>query len=81
MLSAALTRGQGGFSKKDLALAAEEAYGMLIQSQLLALVIDEKLNVSVKDGVVLYAAANGEEDSEPMPLEMLIENMRSAEGA
>lgn len=54
---------------------------MLIQSQLLALVIDEKLNVSIRDGVVFYAAANGAQESEPMPLEMLIDNMRSTEGS
>jgi hypothetical protein len=79
-LSAALTRGQGEFSEEDLALAFREVYGMFIQSQLLALVIDEKLNVGVKDGTVFYAAVNGENESKPMPLEMLVENMRSAEG-
>jgi hypothetical protein len=78
-LSAALTRGQGAFTERDLALAFGEVYGMLIQSQLLGLVIDEKLNVSIRDGVVFYAAVNGEQVAEPMPLETLIGRMRSTE--
>lgn len=44
---------------------------MLIQSQLLALVLDGKLKVSIEGGVVLYTPENGEQESEPVPLEVL----------
>lgn len=83
LLSAALTRGQGGFTEEDLALAYREIQGMLIQGQFASLVAEGKLDLRVSDGTILYSAA---EDSpvplaEPMPLETLIENVRSAEGA
>ena len=80
-LGAALTRGQGGFTEEDLFLAFEEVYDMLIRSQLVTLVIEEGVGISIRDGVVFYAAANGNEEPKPMPLETLIENIRSAEGS
>ena len=79
-LSVALTRGQGGFTEEDLALAFEEVYNMLIQGQLGNLVIEGELNLRISDGTVLFSAAkDGEGSDEPLPLETLIENMRSAE--
>jgi hypothetical protein len=82
LLSAALTRGQGGFTEEDLALAYEEIQGMLIQGQFASLVAEGKLDLRVSDGTILYSAAEGSPVplAEPMPLETLIENVRSAEG-
>lgn len=82
LLSAALTRGQGGFTEEDLALAYEEVRGMLIQGQFASLVAEGKLDLRVSDGTILYSAAEGSPVplAEPMPLETLIENVRSAEG-
>jgi len=80
-LCAALTRGQGGFTEEDLALAFEEVYNMLVQGQLGSLVIEGELNLSISDGKVLYSTAKGGGGpDEALPLEMLVENMRSAEG-
>lgn len=82
LLSAALTRGQGGFTEEDLALAYKEVHGMLIQGQFASLVAEGKLDLIVSDGTILYSAAKGSPVplAEPMPLETLIENVRSAEG-
>lgn len=80
-LSAALTRGQGGFTEEDLALAYEEVFNMLLQGQIGNLIIEGKLGLRINDGTVLYSAAkDGEESDEAVPLEMLIENVRGAEG-
>jgi len=81
-ISAALTRGQEGFTEEDLALASEAVYGLLIQGQIANLVIEGRLDLRISDGTVLYSAAK---DGlvplpGPVPLETLIENVRSAEG-
>jgi len=79
-LSAALTRGQGGFTEDDLAAAFKEVYGLLMQGQIGNLVIEEELDLTISDGEILYSwATRGEEPEEAMSLEMLIENMRGAE--
>ncbi len=80
-LTDALTRGQGGFTEEDLALAFEEVHNMLIQGQLGELVVEGRLNLKISDGTVLYSVENGQALSEALPLEMLIQNMRSAEGS
>jgi len=82
LLSEALTRGQGGFTPEDLALAYGEVHGMLVQGQIASLVAEGKLDLRVSDGTILYSAAEGSPVplAEPMPLETLIENVRSAEG-
>lgn len=82
LLSAALTRGQGGFTEDDLALAHEEFRGMLVQGQIASLVAEGKLDLRISDGTILYSAAEGGPVplAEPMPLETLIENVRRAEG-
>jgi hypothetical protein len=81
-LSAALTRGQGGFSEEDLALAFKEVYGLLIQGQIGNLVTEGELDLTIRDGTVIYSAAKDGEVPliEAVPLETLIENVRSAEG-
>ena len=80
-LSAALTRGQGGFTEDDLAVAFKEVYGLLMQGQIGNLVVEEELNLKISDGEIFYSrATKGTEPEEAMPLETLIENMRSAEG-
>lgn len=80
-LSTALTRGQGGFTDNDLAVAFKEVYGLLMQGQIGNLVIEEELDLTISDGKILYSrAAKGTGPEEAMPLETLIENMRSAEG-
>jgi len=80
-LSEALTRGQGEFTEGDLALAFEEVFKMLIQAQFGELILEGKLNLRISDGTVLYTAAkHGEGSDEAVPLEVLIENVRSAEG-
>jgi hypothetical protein len=80
-LSEALTRGQGGFTEEDLALAYEEVFKMLIQAQLGELIVEGRLNLSITDGTVLYTIAkDGQGSDEAVPLEVLIENVRSAEG-
>lgn len=80
-LSEALTRGQGEFTEEDLALAYEEVFKMLLQAQLGELVIEGKLNLRITDGTVLYTIAmDGQGSEEAVPLEVLIENVRSAEG-
>ncbi len=81
-LSAALSRGQGNFTEEDLALAFKEVYGLLIQGQIGNLVIEEELDLTIRDGTVIYSAAKDGEVPLPeaMPLETLIENVRSAEG-
>lgn len=80
-LSEALTRGQGEFTEKDLALAYEEVFKMLIQAQLGELIVEGRLNLRVSDGTVLFTMAkNGQGSKEAVPLEVLIENMRGAEG-
>jgi hypothetical protein len=80
-LSEALTRGQGGFTEEDLALAYEEVFEMLIQAQLGELVLEGRLNLRITDGAVLYTIAkDGQGSEEAVPLEALIENVRSAEG-
>ncbi|HEY0491946.1 MAG TPA: hypothetical protein VGD57_00570 [Candidatus Dormibacteraeota bacterium] len=80
-LSAALTRGQGGFTEDDLAVAFKEVYGLLMQGQIGNLVVEEELNLTISDGEILYSrATKGTGPEEAMPLETLIENMRSAEG-
>jgi hypothetical protein len=81
-LSEALTRGQEGFTEEDLALAYEEVFKMLIQAQLGELILEGRLDLRINGGTVLYSAAEGGGVplSEPMPLEMLIENVQGAEG-
>lgn len=81
-LSAALSRGQGGFTQEDLALAFKEVFDMLIKGQIGNLVIEEEPDLSIRDGTVLYSAAKDGEVplTEAVPLETLIENVRSAEG-
>jgi hypothetical protein len=80
-LSDALTRGQGGFTEEELALAYKEVYDMLIQAQLGELVLEGRLDLLINDGTVLYTIAkNGPGSDEAVPLETLIENVRSAEG-
>ncbi len=54
-ISAALTRGQGGFTEEDLALAFEEVYDLLIQGQFANLVIEGQLDLRISDGTVLYS--------------------------
>jgi hypothetical protein len=78
-LSEALTRGQDGFTEEDLSLAFEE---VLVQSQIGELIVEGRLDLRIKDGTVLYSATEGGGValSAPMPLETLIENVRSAEG-
>jgi hypothetical protein len=79
-LSIALTRGQGGFTEEDLALAFEEVFNMLVQGQLGNLIMEGELNLRINEGTVLYSAAkDGQGPEEPLPLETLIENMRSTE--
>lgn len=56
-LSVALTRGQGGFTEGDLALAFEEIYNLLIHGQLGNLVMEGVLNLKISKGTVLYSAA------------------------
>ena len=74
-LSEALTRGQDGFTQ-------EEVFKMLIQGQIGELILEGRLDLRIKDETVLYSAADGGGVplSEPMPLEMLIENVRGTEG-
>lgn len=81
-LSAALTRGQGGFTEEELALAFKEVYGMLIQGQIASLVTEGELDLRVSDGTIIYGPAkDGQVPSpEAVPLETLIENVRSTEG-
>lgn len=80
-LRTALTRGQGGFTDNDLAVAFKEVYGLLMQGQIGNLVIEEELDLTISDGKILYSrAAKGTGPEGAMPLETLIENMRSAEG-
>jgi len=80
-LSAALTRGQGGFTEDDLAVAFKEVYDLLMQGQIGNLVVEEELNLTISSGEILYSrATKGTGLEEAMPLETLIENMRSAEG-
>jgi hypothetical protein len=80
-LSEALTRGQDGFTEEELALAYKEVFKMLIQAQLGELILEGQLDLSVSDGTVLYTIAkNGQGSGEAVPLETLIENVRSAEG-
>ena len=80
-LSVALTRGRGGFTEDDLAVAFKEVCGLLMQGQIGNLVIEEELDLMVSDGEIFYSrAAKGAGPEEAMPLETLIENMRSAEG-
>lgn len=80
-LSSALTRGQGSFTEDDLAVAFKEVYGLLMQGQIGNLVIEEELNLTIRDGEIRYSrATEGMGPEEAMPLETLIENMRSAEG-
>jgi hypothetical protein len=80
-LSEALTRGQGGFTEEDLALAYEEVFKMLIQAQLGELIVEGRLDLRITDGTVLYTIANdGQGSDKAVPLEVLIENVRSAEG-
>jgi hypothetical protein len=80
-LGAALTRGQGDFTEEDLTLAFEEIYRLMLQGQIASLVIEGKLNMRIHDGTVVYwAAEESGEPGEALPLEILIENMRSAEG-
>ena len=80
-LSAALTRGQGGFTEEELALAFQEVYGLVVQGQVGNLVLEGKLDLTIKDGTVFYSAAKGGEVplTGAMPLETLIENVRGAE--
>jgi hypothetical protein len=81
-LSEALTRGQGGFTEEELALAFEEVFDMLIKGQVGNLVIEEELDLTIRDGTVLYSATKDGEVplTEAVPLETLIENVGSAEG-
>jgi hypothetical protein len=80
-LSEALTRGQNGFTEEDLALAFEEVFKMLIQAQLGELILEGRLDLQISDGTVLYTVAkNGPGSGKAVPLETLIENVRSAEG-
>jgi len=81
-LSEALTRGQDGFTEEELSLAFEEVFKMLIQGQIGELILEGRLDLRIDDGTVLYSATEGGGVplSEPMPLEMLIENVRGAEG-
>ena len=81
-LGAALTRGQGEFTTDDLAAAFEEVYGMLVQGQIAALVIEGALDLKISDGTIIYSPAKGSDVPLPEagPLETLIENVRSAEG-
>ena len=54
---------------------------MLIQAQLGELILKGRLNLKISDGTVLYTIAkNGQGSDEAVPLETLIENVRSAEG-
>ena len=81
ILGIALSRGQGDFTEEELALAFEEVHNLLIQGQLGTLVVEGELNLSIEEGTVLYSVAKNEDGhGEPLPLEMLIENMRSTEG-
>jgi hypothetical protein len=81
-LGAALSRGQGRFTKEELALAFEEVYTLLIQGQLGNLIIEGELDLTIREGTVLYAAAKDGQVplTEAVPLETLIENVRSTEG-
>jgi hypothetical protein len=80
-LSEALTRDQDGFTEEELALAYKEVFKMLIQAQLGELIFEGRLNLKISDGTVLYTIAkNGQGSGEAVPLETLIENVRSAEG-
>lgn len=81
-LSEALTRGQDGFTEEELALAYEEVFQMLVQGQIGALILEGRLDLRINDEAVLYSATEGGGVplSEPMPLEMLVENVRGAEG-
>jgi len=80
-LSEALTRGQGGFTEEDLALAFEEVFKMLIQGQLGDLIVEGKLNLKISDGTVFYTVAkHGQGSDRAVPLEVLIDNARGAEG-
>lgn len=81
-LSEALTRGQDGFTEEELALAYEEVFKMLIQGQIGELILEGRLDLRINDETVLYSAADGGGVPLPeaMPLETLIENVRSAEG-
>jgi hypothetical protein len=80
-LSEALTRGQGGFTEEELALAYDEVFNMLIQAQLGELILEGKLDLRVTDGTVRYTGTkHGQGSDEAVPLEVLIENVRSAEG-
>lgn len=52
---------------------------MLIQAQLGELILEGRLNLKVSDGRGLYPMAkNGQGSDEAVPLETLIENVRSA---
>jgi hypothetical protein len=54
---------------------------MLIQAQLGELIVEGSLDLKISDGTVLYTiATNGRGSNEAVPLETLIENVRSAEG-
>jgi hypothetical protein len=81
-LSEALTRGQHSFTEEELARAYEEVFKMLIQGQIGELILEGRLDLRINEETVLYSATEGGGVplSEPMPLEMLIENVRGAEG-
>ena len=81
-LSEALTRGQDGFTEEELALAFEEVFKMLVQGQIGELILEGRLDLRISDQTVMYSATDGGGVplSEPVPLETLIENVRSAEG-
>ncbi|MDX6609196.1 MAG: hypothetical protein QOF85_1121 [Solirubrobacterales bacterium] len=81
-LSEALTRGQDGFTEEELSLAFEEVFKMLVQGQIGELILEGRLDLRINDETVLYSATEGGGVplSEPMPLEMLIENVRGADG-
>ncbi len=71
-LSTALTRGQGGFTEEDLALAFEEVFNMLIQGQLGNLVMEEDSTSESARTVLFSAAKDGQGPDEALPLEALI---------
>jgi hypothetical protein len=81
-LSEALSRGQGDFTEKELALAFEEVYDLLIQGQLGSLIMEGELDLTVKEGTVFYSATKDGQVplTKAVPLETLIENVRGAEG-
>jgi hypothetical protein len=55
---------------------------MLVQGQIGELILEGRLDLRINEETVLYSATEGGGVplSEPMPLEMLIENVRGAEG-